>query len=196
MRIVVHMLLNAEGLACHFQLNAQLHVQILGLFSGFGVIFASNVETRLVGVLYVFALIAAVKLHINAFLHKRLVAVFQQVIFALEIHHGASLALEVYHEQRRYAGSFGHLGVVGTESRSNMHNACAVVYGYVIALDDTEGQVSGFHEIVVTHREAFVWVSGGIPFYLFRAVVVNLEERFHPRHQLLITHAGKLSTLP
>ena len=195
-RVVVHVLFDAECLSGAFHLDAEHDVEVFGLGCRFLVVLAAGIELRVVGILHVAALVIGVERLVHAGIGKRLGAFREQIIFTREVHHGARLARGGNHEERGHFGGFRHLGIVGTECGRDVHDARTVFRGYVVAGNNAEGLFRQFAEAVARHGKAFFRMSLGILAHVVGGVIIHLLRRFHPRHELRVVHADKFCARP
>ena len=196
MRVVVHVLFDAERLSGAFHLDAEHDVEVFGLGCRFLVVLAAGIELRVVGILHVAALVVGVERLVHAGIGKRLGAFREQIIFTREVHHGARLARGGNHEECGHFGGFRHLGIVGTECGCDVHDARTVFRGYVVAGNDAEGLFRQFAEAVARHGKAFFRMSFGILAHVFWGIVIYLFGRLHPRHELRVVHAHEFCAGP
>ena len=132
---------------------------------------AAHGVLRVVGVLDPAAGILLVEVHVDVVLDEVLVEVFQHVVLAREVHHGAGLHLLVDHVQGGDAGSLGHAGIVGTKGGRDVHDTGTVLGGHIVTGDDAE-------TVVVAHDLA-----------------VHLVHGLHPGEQLGVAHLEQVLTL-
>ena len=148
MRIVVHMLLDAEHTVLCFQHHADFNIQRF-VFFAFG---------RIISVLHELALPRVVVGRIHICLHIFGVKVFQQIIFTRHINHRTLVAILVDQHQRRHAIGFCHTIVIGTERRSNMYDTCTIFCGDKVAGNHTESTFTGVHprsQLFIFHAVQF-----------------------------------------
>ena len=93
--------------------------------------------------------------HVDIFLNEIRIEVFHQVILSFKIHYRPLRAFLVDEHYRRHAGLLGHVGVVGTEVRSYMHDAGTVVGCDIIPRYHAERTVrhrtNHRHQLLVPH---------------------------------------------
>ena len=188
----MHVFLGAESEAGGFEFDAEAHVEVFVLGGGSLVVVAFFVGVAgVVGVLDIFAGVGRVEGRVDAHAYKLGCKFVERVEPASQVDHRPCLATHVDHEERGYVGRLGNLGVVGTESRRDMHDAGTVVGGNVVARDYTEGCVGDFDEAVHADGEYFFGMLGGIFCRVFRGEVSELAARFYPRHELLVAHTDQ-----
>ena len=122
MRIIVHVLLDAEYLSRHLKLHANLYVErfITGL--GIGIIV----------VLHILTYQARISIDVYHLGNKSRVEILYAIETACKVYHRAQFAVTVDKMQRRHPGSFRHLEVVRTERTCYMHDTCTVFSGHII----------------------------------------------------------------
>ena len=146
MRIVVHVFLYLECHSALLQFHAERHVEgfvLVGLL-------------RVVGIFHELAFPLPVFVHTDTTLHEVLVQLVQQIKLTGQIHHRTELALAVDQLHGRNAGRLGHLRVVRTESRSDMHDTRTVFRRHVISGDDAESPFPGIYprkQLFVGHTD-------------------------------------------
>ena len=131
MRIVVDMLLDAEGLALLLEHYAEVNVE--------GRIIRS--KSRVVCVLYEASGVFAVKLLIDKILSVVGIHFPECEETALLVHLGREVAVSVLHPDARHSRSLGHAGVVRTECRGDVHDSGTVLGGHIVSEDDLESAV-------------------------------------------------------
>ena len=189
------MLFNLECLACLLHFQTDDNVQILSFGGCLFVIFAILVELRSIRILYVVSFVARICLAINAFVNESSVALVQHIILAAQINHRTRLTALRDHKERRDVRSLGHAGIVCTKRWRDVNNTRTIFCGYVIAQNHAETKFFEFHKLVMGHFKHSIGISLSIFLDKIRCRVCQLFCRFHPRHQLRITHALKFMTL-
>ena len=129
MRIVVHVLLHAEGFALLLEHHAEVHVEGRCI----------RRESRVVCVLDIAAGIFAVEFLVHAVPAVLSVHFLRQEETSAPVHLGGEFAVEVPHPYSRNACGLCDTGVVGAEGRSDMHDSGTVLGGDVIARYHLEG---------------------------------------------------------
>ena len=172
MGIVVHMLLNFKCRPLIFHLNAKDDIQVHILLSSLFVVATALIVLGVIGIFDVSALMFGISVLVNKAVVEFRIHVLRQEILALKIHHRTGIAGLIHNEQARNAGILGHLGIVRTESRSNVHNARTVF---------------GRHIVAGNHAECLCT--------LVHAFAVNQLRGFDPRHQLAVTKADQICAL-
>ena len=173
MRIVVYMLLHLEGLVGCLHLHADVDIQAFGCLGSLFIVLSVYGKLRVVGILHPASFILFVCLHVHTFADEAFVQFVQQIELAGQVHHRSGFTPLVNHEERRYAGSTGHVGIVGTEGRCDMYDTRTIFGSHIISGDDAE-------------RLSRCVLPVAISIYLYG---------FHPRHQLLVLHAHQFGTL-
>ncbi len=94
-------------------------------------------------------------------------------------------------------GILGHLGVVGTKGRRNMHDTGTILSRHIVTGDYAESLTLHLHELVlaVFADEDFLRMSLSIRLHIVGGILVEFGRRLYPRHQLLILQAYELLTL-
>ena len=131
MRVIVDVLFNLEHFVLLFEVHAYADVQCLVLVC----------QRLVVGILHIATGELAPLCHVDIVLDELFVKILHQKVFALQVDHGAFVALLVNQHNRRYAGLFGHKGVVGTKVWCNMHNTGTILSGHVVTGNDPERSV-------------------------------------------------------
>ncbi len=168
--IIVHVLLNLECGAVLLHAHTHVHVEIFSLGGGSLIVFSVDGIFGVVGVFHICTLVFLIKVYVHIFCHEVGVKFVKHPIFALHVDHGASLEFLGDHEQRRDAGGTCHIGIIGTECGSDMHNAGTVVGGDI---------VTGYH------TEAVVVANN---------LAVGFVDRLHPRKELAVADAHEVGT--
>ncbi len=133
MRIIVHVLLDAEYLSCHLKLHANLYVErfITGL--GIGIIVVLHILTGP----------ARISIDVYHLGNKSRVEILYAIETACKVYHRAQFAVTVDKMQRRHPGSFRHPEVVRTERTCYMHDTCTVFSGHIITGNHAESALAG-----------------------------------------------------
>ena len=148
MRIVVHMLLDAEHTVLCFQHHADFDIQRFVFFS----------LCRIVSVLHELALPRIIVGSIHMLLNILGIEVFQQIEFTCHIDHRTAVPIFVDHHQRRYAACFCHTVVIRTESRSDMYDTRTIFHRHIVAGDYPESTFSRIDprdQLLVMHAGQF-----------------------------------------
>ena len=190
MRIGVHVLLYLEGRALLLHLHADDDVQVLILLGAFAVPDTVLVIFRVVGVLHVVAGMMAVESLVNTTVEEVLVELVDDIVLTLEVNHRTGLAFLVYEVEAGDSGILGHLGIVGTEGRRDVHDTGTVLCCNVVAEDNAEGLVGHLHEGVdaILTLEGLLRMCCGIVADEFLAVFVDFLAWLHPWHELAVVH--------
>ena len=169
------MFLDFECDALLFHLHADDDVEIFG-FVGSRFVVSVYVEARIVGIFDIVAGMMTVGFGIHARSAEVVVQFIRRIIFSLQIHHWARFAFFVDQKQRRHFGVFGHLGVVCTESRGNMHNTRTIFGGDIVAGNHAESAFCHFHKLVLTvfAHESLLGVCACITMDKFRRIDIQL----------------------
>ena len=93
MGIVVHHLLYLEGRTFLLHFHGQDNVEVLGLCRRLLVPHPIGVELGVIRILHIVACVTAVGFDVDTTFHKVGIEVIEQVILALQVDHGACLAL-------------------------------------------------------------------------------------------------------
>ena len=166
------MFLYLEGDTSLFQYHAKHNVKSLGLGCRLVIVTAVNCKLWIVGILHISTCEFCIFFYIYTVVHKLLVQFIHCPELTGEVNHRTSLALLVHHKERRNTCSLGNECVIGTESRSDMHDTCTVLGSHIVTRDDTERICRSVYDIVAI-----------------------LGNRFYPWEQLSIVHAYKIGTL-
>ena len=186
------MLFDAESLAGLLHLHRYHNIEVLGLGCDSLIVFSVGIKARVVGILHILSGMAGICGCIDTSLYERGRKLVDRIIFSGKVNHRASLTLGSHHIKARHSGCLGHLGVVGTECRSDMHDTRAVLGRNIVARNYTESLIGKFHESIAAGGKCLVGMCGGIPAHKLRRQMVHLLARLHPRHQLTVTHADKV----
>ena len=195
MRVVVHVLLDLECLACALHLYADHHIEVISLGSCLCVVLAIDIELWRVCILHECALMHLVGIGIDTCLHECLIALVHHVVLASHIHHRTSLGKLVDHEERWHLGSLCHLGIVGTEGWRDMYDTRTVFCCDIVARNHAECLLFELHELILSAGEHLLWVLLGIFLNVWCSKVIDLLAWLHPWHQLLILHAHEVRAL-
>ena len=131
MRIVVDVLLDAEGLALLLEHYAEVNVEGRVV----------RLEIRVICVLDEASGIFAVKLLIDIVLPVFGIHFPESEETALLVYLGREVAVSVLHPDARHSRSLGHAGVVRTECRGDVHDSGTVLGGHIVSEDDLESAV-------------------------------------------------------
>ena len=172
MRIVVHVLFDAEGRALFFHLNAENNVEVHILAGGLFIVLAVHIVFGVVGVLHKLSLVTGIGILDNARLVEIGIHILGQEIFAREVYHRTRVASFVNDEEAGNACIFGHLGVIGTKGRRNVYDTRTILGRYVVTGNYAEGFGRAFNDLAV-HQFAGLY----------------------PRHQLSIAQIHEIRTL-
>ena len=132
------MLFNLECLIVLLHHHANIDIKRFSSLSSLFVILAVNSELRVVCILNPTSLIFFISVNIYTFLHESLIKFVQQIELTCKVNHRTSLTFLVNHKQRRNSCCTSHIGVVGTECRSDMYDTCTVFCCYIITRNYTE----------------------------------------------------------
>ena len=134
-RIVVYMLLNAERNPLLLELHADVDIERGSI----------RRKAVIVGVLDETAGEGSVERSVHPLRYELRIEILDAVEFTGAVHHGLPVARLVDDLHRRNAGGFGHLVVIRTEGRCDMHDTGTVFRGDVVAGDDAESVSFGLH---------------------------------------------------
>ena len=172
MGIVVDVLLHLEGQIGRLHLHADIDVEALSSLCSLFVVLAIHGKLRVVGVFHPATFILLIYSGIYTSVHKAFVELIEQVELTGQIHHGTRLASLVDHKERGNACGTGHIGVIRTKRRSDMHDTGTIFSRHIITRDYAEGLIGGVVPI---------------------ALSIQLH-RLYPRQQLSILHTDQLRT--
>ncbi len=154
------------------------------------------IELRIIGILDVFSLIMGIYVSVNALIHEFRGKLIHLIVFSREIHHGPCLSPLINHKQRRDAGGFSHLRIIGAKSRGYMHDSGAILSRDVIAGNHPECFFRNLDETIAATREYILRMSRGKLLDIISAGVIKLLRRFHPLHELRILHSHEFRAFP
>ena len=146
MRIIVHMLLNLECLVGLLHHHADLHIKCF-VFVCLG---------RIISILHELAFPLAIQIHIDFLCHKLLIQLLKLIELSCQIDHRTKFTFLVNQMQWRYAGSFGHLSIIRTKSRRNMHDTGTVLCRHIISGNNSESAFTGIyprHKLRIVHTD-------------------------------------------
>ena len=195
MWIVVHMLLDLEGLVLLLEAEAHDDVEVIGLLGSDSIILAVLVELRSIGILHEAAFMNAICIEIDTLLDKGGSKLLALVVLARQVNHWTCFAQSIDHIQCRNLGSLGNLGIISTEGRSNMHDARTVLSGHIVTGDDAESLLGDLDKLVLTISEDLLGMLLGILLDIWSSKFVQLLTWLHPLVKLLILHAYKVTAL-
>ena len=193
-RIVVHVLLDLECRTLLLHLHTDDDIQVFCLRSSLLVVLTILIELRGVGILHVVACVLAVAFLVDTGSDEVVVEFLHHVILTLEVNHRTRLTFFINKEQTRDMGILSHLGIVGTEGRSNMHDTGTILCCYIIARNHAEGLALHLDELIlaVLAGKDFLRMGCGISLYIVGSVLVEFGRGLYPRHQLLVFHTNQL----
>ena len=197
MRIVVHVLLALESLALLLQLVAEYDVQVFSLIRSLLVPDAIHIKLWVVGILHVAACVMSICLLVDASVHEVGIEVFDEIELTLEVNHWAGLALLINKVESWDVGILSHLGIIGTECRSDVNDTCTVIGSNVVAEDYAESLTLHLDELIATilRSEHLLRMSSSIFCYESRCEEINLLAWLYPWQELLVVHAFEVGTL-
>ena len=135
MRIVVHVLLALECLALLLQFVAEHDVQVFSLIRSLLVPDTIHIKLWVVGILHVVACVMSVCLLVDTSVHEIVIEVFDEIELTLQVNHWAGLTLLINKVEGRDVGILSHLGIIGTECRSDVHDTGTVIGSNIVAED-------------------------------------------------------------
>ena len=119
------------------------------------------------------------------------------IVLAFKVDHGSCLSLLVDEEERGDMGILGHLGVIGTEGRSNMYDTRTILGGHIVTGNHTEGHLLHLHKAVLATfaGKHLVGIAVGIFLHKVSGIVIQLLAGFHPWHELFVGTIHKIGSL-
>ena len=193
----MHVLLALESLALLLQLVAEYDVQVFSLLRSLLVPDAIHIKLWVVGILHVVACVMNVCLLVDTSVHEVVIEVFDEIELTLEVNHWAGLALLINKVEGRDVGILSHLGIIGTECRSDVHDTSTVIGSNVVAEDYAESLAIHLYELIATilRSEHLLRMSSSIFCYESRCEEINLLAWLYPWQELLVVHAFEFCTL-
>ena len=193
----MHVLLALESLALLLQLVAEYDVQVFSLIRSLLVPDAIHIKLWVVGILHVAACVMSICLLVDASVHEVGIEVFDEIELTLEVNHWAGLALLINKVESWDVGILSHLGIIGTECRSDVNDTCTVIGSNVVAEDYTESLTLHLDELIATilRSEQLLRMSSSIFCYESRCEEINLLAWLYPWQELLVVHAFEVGTL-
>ncbi len=191
MRITMHALFYLEGRPLFLHLHTEDDVQVLSFLRSLDIPYPIDRINRVIRIFHPVPLMVPVSIHIHTFLHEMGIQILQFIIFPLKVNHRASLFLFVDQIDSRNAGIPGHLSIIRTESRSNMHDARTVIRCHIVTQDDTESSVRHLNKTVpsVFPDKDFFRMLCPIVIDKLRRIIPHFLTWPGPRHQLAVVHA-------
>ena len=166
------MLFYLECFVLHLKHYAQTNIQIFSFSSSCFIILSIGSKLRVVGILHPLTFIFFIFIYMNKVLYKVIVKLIHQPEFTTKVYHRTSFIFFIYHEQRWNAGSFSHLSIVSTESRSYVYYTGTIFGSYIIAGN---------------YAESFILT-------IFQLLVFIHRNRVNPREQLFVMNIQQVST--
>ena len=125
------------------------------------------------------------------------IEVFDEIELTLEVNHWAGLALLINKVERWDVGILSHLGIIGTECRSDVHDTSTVFGSNIVAEDYAESLAIHLYELIATilRSEHLLRMSSSIFCYESRCEEIYLLAWLYPRKELLVVHAFEVGTL-
>ena len=191
------MLLTLESLARLLQLIAEYDVQVFCLIRSLLVPDTIHIKLWVVGILHVVACMMSVCLLVDASAYEVGIEVFDEIELTLEVNHWAGLALLINKVESWDVGILSHLGIIGTECRSDVNDTSTVIGSNIVAEDYTESLTLHLDELIATilRSEHLLRMSSSIFCYESRCEEINLLAWLYPWQELLVVHAFEVGTL-
>ena len=162
MGVIVDMLLSSERLAILLEGDAEVDIEVIVGESSSLIIAAILGVSRIVSILDKTAGILTISLLIDASIDKRQGEILGEIELTGEVDHRTSFPLAIDHKQGRDRSGLSHFGVVGTESRCDMHDTGTIFGGDIIAGDNAESALRDFDERIIGDLINLIGMSSGI----------------------------------
>ena len=125
------------------------------------------------------------------------IEVFDEIELTLEVNHWAGLTLLINKVESRDIGILSHLGIIGTECRSDVHDTSTVIGSNVVAEDYAESLAIHLYELIATilRSEHLLRMSCCIFCNESWCEEINLLAWLYPWKELLVVQAFEVCTL-
>ena len=139
----------------------------------------------------------SVCLLVNASAYEVVIEVFDEIELTLEVNHWAGLTLLINKVERWDVGILSHLGIIGTECRSDVYDTCTVIGSNIVAEDYAESLAVHLYELIATilRSEHLLRMSSCIFCNESWSKGINLLTWLYPWQELLVVHAFEVCTL-
>ncbi len=107
----------------------------------------------------------------NPFLHVLRIKILYTIEASTRINLSLQVTVAIFHYKSRYPGSLGHLGIIRTESRSNMHYASTLIRRHIVSRDNSEYpliRTEPWNQLLIAHSHKFTSLNLRIRHYLKR----------------------------
>ena len=141
------MLLYAEHLTRSFHHHAQVHIQRRSIGREAVIICVLDVSSGPLTVLVA-----------HPFLNVFRIQILHPVETAARVNLRLRVTVTVYNHESRHTGRFGHLGIISTESRRDMHNTGTFLGGYIITRNNPECtliRTEPWNQLLIAHSDKF-----------------------------------------
>ena len=148
MGVVVCLPLYFEGLALLFEIDGKVDIQSVIIRPQCGVVFIFNIPACVLAVLF----------HIYPLSNEFGVKVLYSIELSRRVYHRLIEACSIHHYQRRYTISLGHLIVIRTKSRGNMHDTGSIFSGYKVSDNHLVSTLRAFYpgeQLLITDTHQF-----------------------------------------
>ena len=196
MWVVVYVLFNLQRRTLLLHLHTDHDVQVLCLRSCLLIILAVLIEFWGVGVLHIVACMMAVTLLVHTLGDEVVIELVHHIVLTLQVNHRTRLTFLIDQEEAGDMGILGHLGIIGTKSRCDMHDTGTVLCCHIVTRNHTEGLTLHLHKLIfaVLTCEYLLRMGFRIGLHVVGCILIQLGRGFHPRHQLLIFQTDQLLT--
>ena len=139
----------------------------------------------------------SVCLLVDASVHEVGIEVFDEIELTLQVNHWAGLTLLINKVEGWDVGILSHLGIIGTECRSNVHDTSTVIGSNIVAEDYTESLAIHLNELIATilRSEYLLRMSSSIFCNESWSKGIYLLAWLYPWQELLVVHAFEVGTL-
>ena len=139
----------------------------------------------------------SVCLLVDTSVHEVDIEVFDEIELTLQVNHWAGLTLLINKVEGWDVGILSHLGIIGTECRSDVNDTCTVIGSNVVAEDYAESLAVHLNELIATilRSEYLLRMSSCIFCYESWSKGIYLLAWLYPWQELLVVQAFEVCTL-
>ena len=173
----MYMLLYLQRRTFLFHLHADHDVQVLCLRGSLLIILAIFVELRCIGILHIVTGMMAITCLVYTFGYEVIVEFLHHVVLTLQVNHRTSLTFLIYKEEAWDMSILGHLRVVSTKGRRDMHDTSTILCRHIVSWNHTESLTLHLDKLIlaILTCKDLLGMSLGIGLHIVGSILIEFS---------------------